>query len=290
MKVVIFCGGKGMRMRDFDQRTPKPLAPIGQRPVIWHVMKYYAYYGHTDFVLCLGYGSQEIKNYFINYQEWDSNDFTLTRHSRSVTLHQSDLDEWNISFVDTGHDSLLGERLRRVRHLLDDETFLCNYADSLTDCSIDDIVKQHEHLNATATILAARPTRSLHVLEIDDDSRIETIGPMNDSDIWVNGGYMVLEPEIFDVIEEGDELVDEPFHRLAAKGKLAAYRYSGNWMACDTFKDRQEMEDLWVAGKAPWAKWRQTDRGINPLPVSASAPMAARAAAPSPVRSIASGS
>jgi glucose-1-phosphate cytidylyltransferase len=280
MKVVIFCGGKGMRMRDFDQRTPKPLAPIGQRPVIWHVMKYYAYYGHTDFILCLGYGAQQIKDYFINYQEWDSNDFTLTRSSRSVTLHESDLDEWTISFVDTGHDSLLGERLRRVRHLLDDETFLCNYADSLTDCSIDDIIKQHYHLGATATILAGRPTRSLHVLEIDDDSHIEAIGPMNDSDIWVNGGYMVLEPEIFDVIHPGEELVEEPFHRLAAQRQLAAYRYSGHWMAVDTFKDRQEMEDLWVAGKAPWAKWRDTERVAKPHSVPLTPP----------VRSVAAGS
>jgi glucose-1-phosphate cytidylyltransferase len=266
MKVVLFCGGQGLRMRDFSNRIPKPLAPIGERPVLWHVMKYYAENGHRDFVLCLGYGGQQIKDYFINYKEWDSNDFTLSRTSKAVVLHGSDLDDWTITFVDTGANSLLGERLRRVRHHLDDETFLCNYADSLTDCPIEDIVDHHRATGATATILAARPTRSMHVLDIDNDSMIDHIGPMTDSGIWINGGYMVLEPEIFDVIEPGEELVSEPFHRLAAQHKLSAYRYSGNWVGIDTFKDRQEMEDLWSDGRAWWATWRT--KGQKPAELS----------------------
>ena len=256
MKVVLFCGGQGLRMRDFSNRIPKPLAPIGERPVLWHVMKYYASYGHRDFVLCLGYAGQQIKDYFINYKEWDSNDFTLSRSSKAPMLHQSDLDDWTITFVDTGTTSLLGERLRRVRHLLDDEPFLCNYADSLTDCPIDDIVEHHRRTGATATVLAARPTRSMHVMDIDDQSMVRDIGPMTDSDIWINGGYMVLEPGIFDVIEPGEELVNEPFHRLAARQQLSAFRYDGRWVGIDTFKERQEMEDLWSEGNAWWAVWR----------------------------------
>jgi glucose-1-phosphate cytidylyltransferase len=264
MKVVLFCGGQGLRMRDFSDRLPKPLAPIGERPVLWHVMKYYAEYGHRDFVLCLGYGGQQIKDYFINYKEWDSNDVTLSRHSRSLELHQSDIDDWTITFVDTGANSLLGDRLRRVRQFVDEEeTFLCNYADSLTDCPIDDIVDHHFETGATATILAARPTRSLHVLDIDAGSMIEDIGPMKETGLWINGGFMVLDQRIFDVIEPGDELVDQPFHRLAAQRRLAAFRYSGNWVGIDTFKDRQEMEDLWTQGRAWWAVWRK-DRAASP--------------------------
>ncbi len=256
MKVVLFCGGQGLRMREFSNRIPKPLAPIGERPVLWHVMKYYASYGHRDFILCLGYAGQQIKDYFINYKEWDSNDFTLSRSSTAPVLHQSDLDDWTITFVDTGHNALLGERLRRVRHLLGDEPFLCNYADSLTDCPIDAIVDHHRSTGATATVLAARPTRSMHVMSIDDQSMVRDIGPMTDSDIWINGGYMVLEPEIFDVIEPGEELVEKPFLRLAEQHKLSAYRYDGRWVGIDTFKERQEAEDLWSEGKAWWAVWR----------------------------------
>ncbi len=257
MKVVLFCGGKGLRMRELSETIPKPLAPIGERPVIWHVMKYYASYGHRDFVLCLGHGGQQIKDYFINYKEWDSNDCTLSSTSRSVMLHDSDLDDWTITFVDTGVDSLLGERLLRVRRFVEpDETFLCNYADSLTDCPIDEIVSHHHATGATATVLAAKPARSLHVLDIDHGSMVHDIGPMGASGLWVNGGYMVLDRDIFDVIEPGEELVEQPFHRLVARHELAAYRYCGNWAGIDTFKERMEMEDLWRQGRAWWATWR----------------------------------
>ena len=257
MKVVLFCGGRGLRMRDFSNRIPKPLAPIGERPVLWHVMKYYAEQGHRDFVLCLGYGGQQIKEYFINYKEWDSNDFTLSKTTNGLTLHGTDLDDWTIAFVDTGSSSLLGERLLRARKFIDDEErFLCNYADSLTDCPIQDIIDHHVETGAHATILAAAPTRSMHVLDIGAASNVQHIGPMSRSGLWINGGYFVLNHEIFDVIRPGEELVEEPFHRLAAAGKLSAYRYFGNWVGIDTFKDRQEMEDLWEHDRAWWATWR----------------------------------
>ena len=171
MKVVLFCGGRGLRMRDFSHSIPKPLAPIGERPVLWHVMKYYAEQGHRDFVLCLGYGGQQIKDYFVNYHEWDSNDFTLTRTSGQVDLHASDLDDWTITFVDTGANSLLGERLRRVREFVgDDETFLCNYADSLTDCPIDDVIEHHRRTDAVAT-MPGRPAHPFHARARDGRRR-----------------------------------------------------------------------------------------------------------------------
>lgn len=258
MKVVLFCGGQGLRMREFADRIPKPLAPLAERPILWHVMKYYAEQGHRDFVLCLGYGGQQIKDYFINYKEWDSNDFTMTGVPNQIELHGSDLDDWTITFVDTGIHSPLGERLRRVRHHLEGEqTFLCNYADGLTDCDLDNIIDLHRRTDATVTIMAARPTRSLHVLDIRADSTVSSIGPLGESELWINAGYMVMEQGIFDVLEPGEELVEEPFERLIRAGKLSAYRHEGHSVGVDTFKERQEMEDLWVQGNAWWAIWKK---------------------------------
>jgi len=257
MKVVIFCGGKGLRMQQSSDGIPKPLVPLGDRPLLWHTMKYYAQYGHRDFILCLGYGARQIKDYFVNYREWDSHDFTMFGKVRAMELQERDLDEWTIAFVDTGINSLLGERLRRVRkHLQGEDTFLCNYADCLTDCDLNLIVKQHVETGATATILAARPTRTMHVLELDDGSRVLGLSSLSDSGMMINGGFMVLNQAIFDVIEPGEELIEEPFGRLIAQGKLSAYRHSGHWMPIDTFKERQEAEELWEHDRAWWAPWR----------------------------------
>lgn len=263
MKVVIFCGGQGMRMREYSERIPKPLVPIGDRPILWHLMRYYAHFGHTDFILCLGYGAQQIKQYFLNYQEWESNDFVLRGGGASrgdVQMMQTDLDEWSITFVDTGLNTVIGERLRRVReHLGGDQTFLANYADCLTDCNLDDIVELHEARGASATVLTVPPTRSFHVIEMSDDSTVTRIGEVNNADLWINAGYMVLDQSVFDVLHPGEELVYEPFNRLAAAGKLQAFRHQGHWIGVDTFKERQELEELWIAGTPWWAPWSNGD-------------------------------
>lgn len=256
MKVVIFCGGQGMRMRDYDERVPKPLVPIGPRPVLWHVMKYYAHHGHNDFILCLGYGARQIKEYFLDYKEWLSNDFVLEAGGDEVEMLSRDVQDWRITFVDTGLHSLIGERLRRVRPHLDGcGTFLANYADCLTDAPINDIIAEHRRVGAVATVTAVAPTRTFHVLDVDNGGTISRVGPVNNADMWINGGYMVLEECIFDNLDAGEELVEEPFNRLAAQGKLHAYRHRGSWIGVDTFKERQEVEELYLQGKPFWASW-----------------------------------
>jgi glucose-1-phosphate cytidylyltransferase len=224
------------------------------------MMKYYAYHGHDDFILCLGYGAAQIKRYFLEYNEWESNDFVLSDGARRVELLGSDVDNWRITFVDTGPDSVMGERLRRVRHLLEnEETFLVNYADCLTDCDLELVVDTHRKSDAVATMLAVPPTRSFHVVEIGEGDMVDRVGEVNNSGMWINGGYMVMGQGIFDVLQPNEELVYEPFGRLAERGRLAAYRHTGNWLGVDTFKERQDLEEIFLNGKAWWAKWEQNN-------------------------------
>ena len=260
MKVVIFCGGRGTRMREYSPTVPKPLVPIGPRPVLWHMMRYFAHYGHTEFILCLGYAGDQIKKYFMEYGEWESNDFVLHGNGdgdHRIEMLGSDLDEWTITFVDTGINSLMGERLRRVRcHLGDDPEFLVNYADCLTDCDLGKVVDFHHEQDATVTLLGVPPTQSFHVIDLDTDGWIQSVGPANNAGIYINGGYMVMKPDVFESIGPGEELTSEPFNRLAAQGRLAAYRHDGHWIGIDSFKERQEMEELYVAGASWWTPWR----------------------------------
>ena len=173
MKVVLFCGGLGMRMRADSQSLPKPMTPIGSRPVLWHVMRYYAHFGHKDFILCLGYGAQAVKDYFLNYRETTSNDFVLRQGGDDVKMLSTDISEWTISFIDTGIDTAIGERLRRVRPYLDgDEIFLANYGDVLTDAPMNDLIKQFAKTDAVAQLLAVKPQDSFHVVDIEGDSTV----------------------------------------------------------------------------------------------------------------------
>ena len=262
MKVVLFCGGQGMRMRDFSERVPKPLVPVGPRPILWHMMKYYAHFGHDDFVLCLGYGDRQIKEYFLEYKEWLSNDFVMTKGGEDVQLLNTDLDSWRITFVNTGLNSEIGERLRRVRDHLDGVgTFLCNYSDCLTDLYLPAVIDQHHEMNATATMTVVPPTTSFHVVDADEGGRVRHVGPVNTSGMWINGGYIVLDEAIFDDLRPGEDLVGGAFPRLADAGKLHCYRHSGNWIGVDTFKERQYVEDLYLNGNPFWAVWKRTCDG-----------------------------
>ncbi|MCE3553485.1 NTP transferase domain-containing protein [Pseudonocardia sp. RS11V-5] len=255
MKVVLFCGGYGMRMRD-GTSTPKPMVPVGPRPLLWHVMRYYAHYGHRDFVLCLGYGGQHIKDFFLRYDEAASNDFVL--QGGEVQLLDSDIADWRITFVDTGQDSAIGERLRRVRPYLEGEDmFLANYADVLTDAPIDAMVSQFEsNPDAVAQLLAVPPQAAFHVVDITDGNRVESITALRDMAIQENGGYLVMRPEIFDYIPENGDLVADACAALAKEGRLAAYLYSGFWHPADTVKERVALEALYQAGQTPWMPWR----------------------------------
>lgn len=256
MKVVIFCGGQGLRMREASEVVPKPMVPIGNRPVLWHVMKYYAHFGFTDFVLCLGYKAEVIKHFFLTYNEAMTNDFVLSDGGAKVQLLKTDIHDWNITFVDTGLHANIGERLRAVRGLLqDDEMFLANYGDTLTDADLPALIARTREAGATASFLAVRPNYSFHVVSMDDDGIVDGIDDVTRSGMWINGGYFVLSTELFDDLRPGEELVEEPFQRLLADGRLLAHRHEGFWAPMDTLKDKQLLEGLHDSGEAPWQLW-----------------------------------
>jgi glucose-1-phosphate cytidylyltransferase len=260
MKVVLFCGGLGMRLREYSEVIPKPMIPIGYRPILWHIMKYYAHYGHNDFILCLGYGGDSIKNFFLNYNECASNDFTLTHGGKNVKLHNKDIDDWTINFVDTGLQSNLGQRLKAVEHLLEgEEMFLANYSDGLTDCSLPVLLKNFQASGAMASFLCVKPPQSFHVVETAEDGIVQDITHVTDKGIWINGGYFVFRKEIFDYMEEGEELVEAPFRRLIKKNKLLANKYSGFFATMDTFKEKQHLDHLCAQGKLPWQVWKEKE-------------------------------
>lgn len=259
MKVVLFCGGEGMRIRDFTSDVPKPMVTVGNRPILWHVMRYYAYYGHKDFIICLGYGAEAIKRFFLDYEEAVSNDFVMKKGGTEKIMLGTDIDDWNITFVDTGFRSEIGERLRRVRdHLGDDEVFLANYADGVTDLDINEYVKTFEQKNMTAAFLAVRPPQSYHVAKVEGDEAV-AIGPIAEEDLWINGGYFIFRKEVFDYIEPGEDLVAEPFRRMIKMRELYAHKFEGFWSPMDTFKEQSYLEGLYTSVQAPWAKWRNGD-------------------------------
>jgi glucose-1-phosphate cytidylyltransferase len=267
MKVVLFCGGLGLRMRSQADSAPKPMMTIGDRPVLWHIMRYYAHFGYTDFVLALGYGAASVKQYFINYHETMSNDFVLSKGGEQIELLQSDISDWRISFIDTGIETSIGERLRRVRHLLEDEeVFLANYGDVLTDAPMDQIVRDFLETDATASLLAVPPQASFHVVGIGDDSQVTGITPVTTMPLWMNGGYFVLRQGVFDVLNQDEDLVADALVRLAAQGKLSAVRYDGFWAPMDTLKERSYLEGLHNSGMAPWKVWAK-DRGAQGVAV-----------------------
>jgi len=261
MKVVLFCGGLGTRLRAFSETIPKPLVDVGYRPILWHIMRYFAHFGHKDFILCLGHRGDMIKSYFRNYDECLSNDFVLTDGGKTVELLGSDVSDWRITFVDTGHDTTIAGRLCAVRGLLrDDETFLASYADSVTNLDLNDHVDAFTRRGAIAGLVVVRPTHSLHLVEFTPNSLVTRVFPSSDSNLWVNGGYFVMRQEVFDYIREGEELVEEPFQRLIGEGRLFAYPYQGFWDCIDTYKDKKRFDERFERGDMPWAVWNGNGR------------------------------
>ncbi len=265
MKVVLFCGGLGMRMRESPASlVPKPMGMVGERPLLWHVMRYYAHFGHTDFILCLGYGATAIKDYFLNYDETKSNDFVLENGARDIRLFSTDISEWRITFVDTGLHSAIGERLRRVRHYVDGEAmFMANYADVLTNAPLPDMIVRFEASSAVAGLLAVPPQSSHHVVDIDADGLITQVTPMSELRQWENGGYFILRPEIFDYLHEGEDLVGDALMRLVPQRRLLAYPYKGYWSPADTVKERAHLEDMYYRGTCPWMIWDPERSGAD---------------------------
>lgn len=264
MKVVLFCGGYGMRMREGNaDDTPKPMQLVGPRPLLWHVMRYYAHFGHKEFILCLGYGARHITDFFLNYSETASNDFVL--RDGSVELLSSDIGDWTITFAHTGVDSPIGERLRRVRHLIGgDSMFLANYADVLTDAALDNMIARFDASDAAASMMVVPPQASFHCVELDEQSSVTGLHAVNRLPLWVNGGYFVLRQDIFDHIPSGGDLVEDGCGELAKRGRLLAYRYGGYWHPADTIKERWALEAAYASGNRPWMVWEQPVRSTSP--------------------------
>ena len=258
MKVVLFCGGLGTRLREHSDTVPKPLVNVGFRPIIWHLMHWYASYGHKEFILCLGYRGDMIRRYFLDYQEAMTNDFTLHASDGRVELHSRDLDDWKITFVDTGLHSNIGQRLLRVRQYVEqEEVFLANYSDGLTDLPLDRQLEAFAKSDMVATFASVRSDQSFHVVQADDDGVVNAVGLMPDQELWVNGGFFALRPEIFDYMEDGDELVEQPFARLIAERKLSTFRWNGFWKCMDTFRDKIAFDRMEARGNCPWMSWRR---------------------------------
>ena len=258
MKVVLFCGGLGTRLREHSDTIPKPLVNVGYRPILWHLMRYYAHFGHKDFILALGYRGDLIREYFLKYNECMSNDFVLSEGGKKIELLSSDISDWRITFVDTGLHANLGQRLLRVRHhLAGEDEFMANYADGLSDLPLNEHLEDFRRRKVTASFVAVRTAQSFHAVHSAENGLVTGFGQIGASEFWINGGYFCLRREIFDAIEEGDELVEQPFQRLIAQRKLAVLRHEGFWQSMDTFKDKITFDRMEARGDCPWALWKR---------------------------------
>ncbi len=269
MKVVILAGGLGTRLSEETASRPKPMVEIGERPILWHIMKTYSHYGFNDFVVCLGYKGYVIKEYFSNYFLHMS-DVTFDMRDNSMEIHQAAAEPWKVTLVDTGAETQTGGRIRRVGEYVRDDTFMLTYGDGVSDVDIGKLLEFHRAHGKLATITAVQPLGRFGALEIDEDQgdgplsapavRAFQEKPMGDG-AWVNGGFFVLEPGVLDRLE-GDDIPFEsaPLESLAADGELRAYRHRGFWQPMDALRDVRTLEALWVSGEAPWAVWTHGSR------------------------------
>lgn len=260
MKVVILCGGKGTRLREETEFRPKPMVPVGPRPILWHIMKTYAHYGHTDFILCLGYKGEMIRDYFRNYL-WNTSDVTLKLgRDPSVQFHdQSDESEWTVTLAETGEDAFTADRVKRIqRHITPNEPFLLTYGDGVATIDINAAIAAHRVARKICTVSAVHPAGRFGALRIEDDSRIHTFNEKPQfEEAYVNGGYMVCDYRLFDYLpaDRPVMLEQEPMQQLAGEGQLNAYKHEGFWQPMDTYQEAQHLNTLWSEGRAPWKVW-----------------------------------
>lgn len=271
MRVVLFCGGLGLRMKALVEDNgqlrrraadaPKPMIEVGGRPLLWHIMKWYAHHGHTEFVLCLGHAGEVIRDWFLSQNHGGVTLLDSSIPAVRVQLEGPDMQGWTVTLADTGPDALVGQRLRAVKEFVaDQDRFLATYADGLSDVHLPDLLELSLEKDAVATFLAVPLASSLHAVTVGTTGFVNSIGPLESHDLWINGGFFVLQSEIFDYLHAGEELVVEPFARLIAENRLAALPYRGFWVALDTAKDRVRAEELWETTR-PWAVW---DRSLQP--------------------------
>jgi glucose-1-phosphate cytidylyltransferase len=257
MKAVILAGGFGTRISEETTVRPKPMVEVGDKPILWHIMKIYHAHGIRDFVICCGFKGFAIKEYFANYLIHAS-DVTFDTNSREVEIHRTDAEDWRVTLIDTGLETMTGGRLKRVREYLGDETFCMTYGDGVSDVDIAALIRFHSNESRLATMTAVQPPGRFGAFSLgESDTRVEHFRekPKGDN-AWVNGGFFVLEPAVLDFIDGDDTSWEaEPMERLANDGQLSAYKHSGFWQPMDTLRDRMYLEDLWNAGNPPWKKW-----------------------------------
>lgn len=264
MKVVLFCGGLGTRLKEYSDTIPKPMVEIGYRPLMWHLMRYYAHFGHKEFILCLGYRGDYIKKYFLNYVEWLSNDFEMRNGGREIKVHNNDIEDWSISFVDTGLQTNIGQRLMVVKdHLEDEEMFMANYTDGLSDLDLHWYLDNFCKSNKIGSFLSVKPSLTFHVVSSNQNGLVQSIEPQTEAGIWINGGFFVFRKEIFDYMEDGEELVYEPFRRLIAQEQLITHQHQGFFASIDTLKEKVMFDEMFARGETPWALWDQNPRNAR---------------------------
>lgn len=255
IKAVILAGGKGTRIAEETAVRPKPMVEIGGRPILWHIMKSYSHYGVNDFVICCGYLGHKIKEYFLNYS-YQNADLTMDLESGAVTIHQSNVEPWRVTLVDTGQDTLTGGRVGRIASYVRDDPFFCmTYGDGVSDVDIGALIAFHERHGKKATVTAVTPLARFGALEMEGDAVTHFVEKPHNEAGYINGGFFVLKPSVLDLIE-GDETIFEkgPLETLAADGDLMAFRHDGFWQPMDTLRDKEHLEEMWAAG-APWKSW-----------------------------------
>jgi glucose-1-phosphate cytidylyltransferase len=256
MKVVLFCGGQGLRLHESTERIPKPLVQVGGKPLLLQLMKYYSFFGHKDFILCLGYKGEEIKKFFLNYDECLSGDFVLSNGDKKQKLFKSDIEDWKITFAETGLNSMLGERLKMVQKYIDGEDmFLANYADGLTNMYLPDMIDFSLKRGKIGCLITVKPSVVFHYVSATKDDYVKNICQLNKTPLRINGGFFIFKKQIFDYIKPGEDLVNEPFQRLIKKRELIAYKYDGFWASLDTYKDKQRLDDLASKNSSFWEIW-----------------------------------
>jgi len=256
MQVVILAGGYGTRISEETHLKPKPMIEIGDKPILWHIMKIYSHYGFNDFIICLGYKGYVIKEYFSNYFLHNC-DVTFDVRNQGFKVHQNAAEPWRVTLVDTGLETMTGGRLKRIEEYLDDRPFMMTYGDGVADVDLNALVARHRQHGKLATVTAVQPSGRFGALQINYDHGVESFNEKPKGDqAWINGGFFVLEPEIFQYIENDESIFERhTLEALALKGDLFSYKHSGFWQPMDTLRDKSLLEELWTDGKAPWKVW-----------------------------------
>ena len=264
VKVILFCGGQGLRLRELSDSIPKAMVMVGGRPILWHIMNYYAHFGHREFILCLGYQADVIRDYFQHYRE-ASSDLVVTEQGRSLESLYNDTEHWRISFVDTGLEASVGQRLRAAgRYAGDDDIFLANYGDVLTDAPLDELVERFRRARKLAAFIAVRPRPyTFHLVRLNGRDHVRSVQEVNKADLWINGGYFMFRREILDEIGPGEDLVPDVLPRLIERDEVLGYRYDGFWAPMDTVRDWQNLEAYVASGDLPWAVWQERGAGLE---------------------------